>query len=184
MSDTSTSVKFEAPLVTSDSTPVYHYLRFPKDLLKHFGFKGNLRRVICTLNGAETFNTTVFPNKETYLIALNKRLRDKLGITVGDIVQVELAKDESKYGFPMPEEFAEVLRQDPEGKAMFEALTPGNQRIMLQLVSYNKNVDKRIIRSLTGLALLKHNDGKFDYRVQHDGMRAACAFRPDVEFKP
>jgi hypothetical protein len=177
-------VKFKAPLVTSDGTPVYHFLRFPKELVKHFEFKRNLRRVVCTLNGVETFNCALFPSKDSYLIALNKKLRDKLSLSVGDTVTVELERDESKYGFPMPKEFAEVLRQDPEGKAMFEALTPGNQRIMLQLINYNKNVDKRIIRSLTGIELLKRNDGKFDYHMQHDGMRLACSLPKDMEFDP
>jgi len=183
MNDTPKPVKFKAPLIASDSTPVYHFLRFPKSKVAHFGFKGNLRRVICTLNGMETFNCALFPSKDHYLISLNKKLRDKLGLSVGDQVTVELARDESKYGFPMPAEFAEVLRQDSAGKAMFEALTPGNQRIMLQLVNYNKDVDKRIIRSLTGIELLKQNDGKFDYHMQHDGMRLACSLGPEIEFE-
>lgn len=175
------SAKFTSELITSDSTPIYHYLRFPKELVKHFEFKGNLRRVVCTLNGNETFQCALFPSKESYLIALNKKIRDKLGLSVGDIVKIKLEKDESKYGFPMPDEFAEVLKQDPKGRAMFEALTPGNQRIMLQLVNFNKTVDKRIIRSLTGIELLKQNDGKFDYRMQHDGMRLACSMPAHFE---
>ena len=94
MSDAPKPVKFKAPLTTSDGTPVYHYLRFPKDKVKHFAFKGNLRRVICTLNGKETFNCALFPSKDHYLIALNKKLRDKLGLAVGDQVTIELAKDD------------------------------------------------------------------------------------------
>ena len=95
----------------------------------------------------ETFNCALFPSKELLFIVISKKLRDKLSITVGDRVTVELERDESKYGFPMPKEFAEVLRQDPEGKAMFEAMTPGNQRIMLQLVNYNKD-DRQADRPL------------------------------------
>jgi uncharacterized protein YdeI (YjbR/CyaY-like superfamily) len=83
----------------------------------------------------------------------------------------------------MPDEFAEVLRQDATGREMFEALTPGNQRIMLKLVDLSKDVDKRITRALAGIELLKDNGGKFDYHQQDDGMRAACAFRPDIEFE-
>ena len=52
MGDTPKPVKFETPLVASDGTPVYHFLRFPKTKVEHFAFKGNLRRVVCTLNGA------------------------------------------------------------------------------------------------------------------------------------
>src|SRR5258706_4990354 len=136
-------VKFRAECVTSDGTPVYHFLRFPKDKVRHFNFRRNLRRVICTLNGTETFNCVLYPRKDNYSIALNKKLRDKLGLSVGDTVEIYLERDESKYGFPMPKEFAEVLRQDAEGKAMFESLTPGNQRMMLMLVDHNRDVDRR-----------------------------------------
>jgi bifunctional DNA-binding transcriptional regulator/antitoxin component of YhaV-PrlF toxin-antitoxin module len=181
MSDTPKPVTFTAELVTSHGTPVYHFLRFPKEVVKHFGFKGNLRRVICTLNGAETFNCVLFPKDAHYSIALNKKLRDKLGLTVGDTVEIYLERDESRYGYPMPEEFAEVLRQDPAGNAMFEALSPGNQRIMLKLIDLNKDVDHRITRSLVGLELLKRNGGKFDYHMLDDGMRLAVSARPDVE---
>ncbi|MBV9215261.1 MAG: DUF1905 domain-containing protein [Acidobacteria bacterium] len=171
---TAPTAKFECKMTMSDSTPVYHYLRFDKELVRHFDFKGNLRRVVCTLNGVETFNCALMPNKDTYIIAVNKQRRDKLGIDVGDTVKVELVRDESKYGFPMPKEFEEVLRQDPVGRKMFEALTPGNQRIMLQLIEFNKTIDKRIARSLAGIELLKASGGEFDYSAQHLAMRVAA----------
>lgn len=183
MSEPPKPVRFKAELVTSDGTPVYHFLRFPKDKVKHFGFKGNLRRVICTLNSTETFNCVLFPSTETYSIALNRKRRDRLGISVGDTVAVYLERDESKYGYPMPKEFAEVLRQDTEGKAMFEALSPGNQRMMLMLIDKNKDVDKRITRSLVGLATLRQNDGKFDYHAQDDAMRLAVSPRKNIDFE-
>jgi hypothetical protein len=183
MSASPKSVNFKAELITSGTTPVYHFLRFPKEKVRHFGFKRNLRRVICTLNGVETFNCALFPSKDSYLIALNKERRVKHGLSVGDTVEVHLERDESKYGFPMPEEFAEVLKQDPGGKEMFEALTPGNQRMMLKLIDLNKDVDKRITRSLVALELLKRNNGKFDYHILDDGMRLAVSPRTAIEFK-
>lgn len=76
---------------------------------------------------------------------------------------------------PMPDEFAEVLRQDKEGKRSFEALSPGNQRLMLKLIVFVKDVDKRIIRSLVGIEILKKCEGKFDYHLLHDAMRVACS---------
>lgn len=167
------SVKIQSKLEITDSDPPWHILRFPKKKVEHFGFKGNLRRVICTLNGVETFNCSLFPAKDDYFITLNKKLREKLGLEIGSAATLEIVKDESKYGMPMPEEFAEVLRQDVEGKRLFEALSPGNQRLMLKLIVFVKDVDKRIIRSLTGIELLKLSDGVFDYHQQHDGMRAA-----------
>jgi len=164
-------VRFEATLILSGTTTVWHFLTVPKAKVADFGFKGNLRRVVCTLNGVETFNCSLFPSKGDYLITLNKKLRDKLGIGAGDTVTVELARDDSKYGMPMPDEFAEVLRQDPAGDRLFNELTPGNQRLMLKLVIAASDIDKRIGRGLEGLELLKRADGRFDWHAQQEAMK-------------
>jgi len=164
-------VKFRSKLEVTDSKPPWHIVRVPKTKVASFGFKGNLRRVVCTLNGAETFNCALFPSKGDYFITLNKLLREKLGLSVGKAVTVELVKDESRYGMPVPAEFAEVVRQDPEGKRLFESLSPGNQRLMLKLIVFVKDVDKRIARSLVGIELLKKCNGRFEYHLQHDAMR-------------
>lgn len=153
-------VKFESELEVTDSKPPWHILRFPKTKVAAFGFKGNLRRVVCTLNGTEAFNCSLFPAKEDYFITLSKKLRDGLGLKIGDLVTVELEKDESKYGMPMPEEFAEVLRQDPDGDKLFHALTGGMQRSLIYMIAAAKNIDKRIHLALITLEHLKDNDGK------------------------
>jgi hypothetical protein len=164
-------VKFKSKLEITDSDPPWHILRVPKESVASFGFKGNLRRVVCTLNHTETFNCALFPSKGNYFLTLNKKLRDKLRIQVGDPVAIELVKDESKYGMSMPEEFAEVLRQDPEGTRLFNALSPGNQRLMLKLIVFVKDVDRRIHRSLIGIECLKKSGGKFVYDELHAAMR-------------
>ena len=168
-------VRFKSKLEVTDSSPPWHILRVPKAKVAGFAFKGNLRRVVCTLNETETFNCALFPSKGNYFITVSKKLRDKLGLEVEKSVSIELEKDESEFGMPMPEEFAEVLRQDSEGEQLFNALSPGNQRLMLKLIVFSKDIDKRIIRSLTGLEILKKCDGKFEYHLLHDAMREACS---------
>lgn len=168
-------VRFRSKLEVTDSNPPWHILRVPKGKVADFAFKGNLRRVVCSLNGTEPFNCALFPSKGDYFITLNKKLRDQLGLKPGDAVTIELVKDDSRFGMPMPDEFAEVLRQDKEGKRLFEALSPGNQRLMLKLIVFVKDVDKRIIRSLVGIEILKKCEGKFDYHLLHDAMRVACS---------
>jgi hypothetical protein len=165
---------FLSTVEVTDSSPPWHIVRVPRSEVADFGFTGNLRRVVCTLNGVETFNCALFPSKGDYFVTLNKQLRDKLRVHVGDAISVELLKDESEIGMPMPEEFAEVIRQDPDGDRLFQAMSPGNQRLMLKLVDHVKDVDKRILRSLAGLAVLKELDGRFDYRIVHDAMKAAA----------
>lgn len=165
------SVRFKSKVEITDGTGVWHILRVKREKVASFGFKGNLRRVICTLNEIETFNCSLFPSKGDYFITLNKERRDKLELELGDSVAVELVKDTSAYGMPVPEEFAEVLRQDPDGERLFNALSPGNQRLMLKLIVFVKDVDRRIARAIAGIEMLKRSDGKFDYHAQHLAMK-------------
>jgi len=119
------------------------------------------RRVVCTINGGEGFHCALMPSGAgDYIISVNKKKRDELGIRIGDIITVELERDESKYGLPMPEEFREVLAQDPEGDRLFHALTPGKQRSLLYQASQKKDLDLRIHRALAIIEHLKENEGK------------------------
>ena len=164
--------------------PVWHVVRVPRSKVEHFGFKGNLRRVLCSLNGIGPFNYALMPSRGDYFITLSKQRRKDLKLNIGDAVIVEIEKDESKYGMPLPEEFAEVLRQDPDGERLFDSISPGNQRLMLKLVVAVSDVDKRIIRSLTGIELLKKSDGRFDWHEQNRAMRAATSRDPNLDFEP
>ena len=168
------NVEFETTLVTSTGKPVYHFLRFEKDLVAPFGFKGGIRRVVCTLNGTETIQCALLPagNGTQYCISLNKKIRDKLRLAVGDTVLVGLTRDESKYGLPMPEELQEVLHQDDEGNELFQALTNGKQRTILYYVAKYKDIDRRIGSALIIIEHLKNNAGKIDYRKLYQELKA------------
>lgn len=174
-------VRFESTVDITDSKPPWHIVRVPKAKVADFGFKGNLRRVRCRLNDSDAYQCSLFPSKGDYFLTISKKQREKLGLRAGDNLTVELVKDDSKYGMPMPEEFAEVLRQDPIADEIFNKLSPGDQRLMLKLVVFVKDVDKRIIRSLIGIELLKQMNGVFDYRAQHAAMRAGVSAIPPID---
>jgi hypothetical protein len=74
-----------------------------------------------------------------YITLNNKRMKE-LGLSIGDWVEVVLNPDESKYGMPVPEELAELLRQDPEGERRFEMLTPGKQRYIIHYIKSGKKL--------------------------------------------
>ena len=85
----------------------------------------------------------------------------KLGLKVGSTVQVNMRRDESEFGLPMPEEFREVLDQDAVAKEYFDALTAGKKRSLIHIISGVKNVDKRIERALMIVERLKDSKGIF-----------------------
>lgn len=110
--------------------------------------EGKSTRVLCTINGFE-FPAALRPRKSGgYFIGLSKEKMKKARLMEGMSVEAHFRLDESEFGFPMPEEFVEVLNQDPEGKRAFESLPPGYQRGWLHYISSGKAVDTRIKRSL------------------------------------
>ena len=80
------------------------------------------------------------------------------------MLDIELLKDESKYGIPMPEEFQELLYQDEEGNDLFHALTAGKQRSLLHIIGTVKSPDIRIRKGMIMLNHLRSNNGKLDFR--------------------
>lgn len=167
-----TSARFKTELLRSDGSHEWIYIRVPVEIVESFSFTGNTRRVVCTINKAESFQCAVMPNgKGDFYITVNKEHRVRLGVAEGDTVAIELEKDTSKYGLPMPEEFREVLDQDREGDRLFHALTPGKQRTLLHQINSAKDIDRRIHIALVIVQHLKDNEGRLDYALLFEQMR-------------
>lgn len=144
----------------------------PKSEIEKLGLKD--RRTLVSINGSEFKSAAIFPSKTgAYFINLHQALRKKLGLILGQEIEVKVRPDESKYGAPLPEEFDELLQQDEEGATHFENLTPGKKRSLLYLVSKLKSADKRIEKSVVILEYLKRNQGKLDFRQLNQDFKNA-----------
>ena len=154
------TLKFKSELMRSPFESGWHFLLIEAKHGEKFEKKNGSRRVVCTINGALSFQCALQPWDGNYTIIVNKTKGDKLGIVAGEKVTVELAKDESKYGLPMPAELKEVLKQDREGDKLFHKLTAGKQRSILYWVGQVKDIDKRIHTALVFIEHLKKNEGK------------------------
>lgn len=146
-------IKIKALLDHAPETSGWHFLVIEKKTADKLSFKDKYKRVVCKINGGEPFQCALMPTRGKFYIIVNKKKREALGIVAGDRVNVELVVDESKYGLPMPEEFREVLNQDPEGDKLFHSLTPGKQRSLLYYVGNIKDIDRRIFQAL---AIIEH----------------------------
>lgn len=164
-------VEFETELTKSTTDSGWHFLLVEKDIVAKFGFEGKFKRVVCTINGGESFQCALLPWGELFYIIVNKKKRDALGIIAGNTVDVQLEKDESKYGLPMPEEFREVLNQDPDGDRMFHGLTAGKQRSILYQLSKPKDIDVRIHQALLIVDHLKENGGKIIDKILYEELK-------------
>lgn len=127
--------------------------------------KGEARRVVCTLNDKITYQCAILPYGDgVFVITVNKTNLTKLKLKEGSVVQVAVQKDDSEYGLPMPEEMAELLKQDEEGNRLFHALTPGKIRTLLYIIAQPKSSELRLHRALQVLEHLQQHEGKVDYK--------------------
>jgi hypothetical protein len=162
-------IKFKTTLIRSGQYDSgWHFVHVAAKIGEKFEKKNGSRRVVCTINGTEGFQCALLPSDGNFVIVVNKAKRTKLGIEEGSRITVELARDESKYGLPMPPEFKEVLKQDRHGSKLFHSLTAGKQRSILWWIGKIKDIDKRIHTALIFIEHLKKNDGK----IVHDRLDA------------
>ncbi len=109
----------------------------------------SLVRVVLTFSNGLQTHRALRKNKngETF-ISIGKSTLKEAKIEWGCDIEVSLHIDASEFGFAMPEELAELLKQDPEGDAAFRKLKPGNQRSFLYYIGSAKTIDTRINRAL------------------------------------
>ena len=119
-----------------------------------------------TVNDSKEIPCAIMPSSEGfYFININKEIRKDLKLKIGDVVSVKIKKDESKYGMPVPEEFAEVLYLDPDVDKYFHKLTPGKQRSLLYLIAKPKGQETRIKKAIVISEHLKKHKGKLDFKI-------------------
>jgi hypothetical protein len=173
MPKTQKIVKLKTELTKSTTDSGWHFLIIDRDTVAKFGFEDKFRRILCSINGGERFHCALLPWGEQFYVIVNKKKRDEGGIVAGDIVDVVLEKDESKYGLPMPEDFAEILKQDPDGDRLFHNLTAGKQRSLLYHLSKAKDIDVRIHQGLVIVEHLKENGKIIDSKLYEELKRPA-----------
>lgn len=142
------------------------YLEVPPSIIKKIGGKFNVR-LLCTVNNAITFQGGIVAlgNGSGYISFNLKRMKE-VGVKDGDVVQVLLKPDPSKYGMEVPPELLELFKQDKDGKKRFDRLTAGKQRYIIHYVSTVKNSQKRIDRAILLIENLKKlPEGKESFRA-------------------
>ena len=133
---------------------------------------GENRRVICNAGNGVVFHCALMPDgKGNFQIFVNQERRSRLGWVLGQLVQVEIEKDQAKYGLPISDELSEVLLQEQEGSALFERLTPGKQRTLIHWSDNVKNPEIRIRRALVMVRHLMNQRGEVDFKLLNQEMK-------------
>jgi hypothetical protein len=138
---------------------------------------GNEKRVLCTVEDNETWHAALMPSQPYWFIMLNQARCRKLNLVIGQTVNVKLEKDESKYGMEMPEEFKEMLNQDPSASTYFEQLTAGKKRTLIHLIASVKNTQSRINKALAIAHHLNEVQGNLNFKILNQTIKEFNQYR-------
>lgn len=169
-------MKFKTKLLTKHSAVWGQHIMVP-DKFSTIIKKRKNQRLICLVNGLKSFNGALMPNgNNEYYLTLNKEFSRSLKLDEGDLLQIELQEDKSKYGMPMPPEMQEILDHDPEADAAFHKLSPGKQRSLLYIIGKPKTSDTRITKAIVITEYLKATGGKLDFKELNEAFKQAKEF--------
>lgn len=145
------------------------YISVSDEILESFMEEGDKllynQRFDVTINDQVTWQggTVSLGNNMAYITFSKARMK-KIGVQLGDTVTVHLEKNRSEYGFDVPEEFEEVLRQDSHANERFSKLSKGARRAIIYLVLQIKSSEKRIEKSIFLMENLKRAPEKVTMR--------------------
>lgn len=126
--------------------------------------EGNKRVILTFKNGEKMHCALISDGMGNFFININKEIRKRQNIVLGEEIEVILSKDNSKYGMPVPEEFVEIWSFDEKFNKLFHTLTPGRQRNLIHLVNKIKTKEIRIKKALTIRDYLIEVNGKIDFK--------------------
>ena len=129
------------------------YIEVPIDVEKEFGAKRV--KVKAKFNGEEYSGSIVKMGLPCYIIGITKEIRNKIEKTYGDIIEVEIKKDEEERVVEVPKEFSNLLDNNIEAKEFYESLSYSNKRKYIQWITSSKKEETKIKRMDEAIIKLK-----------------------------
>jgi hypothetical protein len=150
------AVHFESRLDRLPRKGGEFYIMVPDEVAQHFVEGRRPARVRCRLNGHVDFQCAIRPKGGGgFYINVGAPLRQEGKLGLGQMLHVEVRKDDSELGRDMPEELHELLELDEEGKRRFFASLPSHRRAIIHYIAGAKSVQIRIDRAIMMINRLK-----------------------------
>ncbi|MBS5938549.1 YdeI/OmpD-associated family protein [Clostridium sp.] len=134
---------FEAEIKKHDGKDAT-YIEVPLDIEKEFGAKR--LKVKVKFDNVEYRGSVVRMGLPCYMIGITKEIRSKIGKSFGDIVSVELEKDEDERKIELPEDFKEKLILNEKSYGFYESLSYSQKRKYFQWITSAKKEETRMKR--------------------------------------
>lgn len=90
-----------------------------------------------------------------HIIGITKDIRKKLGKDPGDIIFVEVEKDEEERVVEVPKDFAKLMEENLEAKEFYETLSYSGKGKYVNLINSEKKAETREKRITEAILKLK-----------------------------
>ena len=148
---------FEAILIRPEGAGTWTYLNVPQDVSATFGSKGQVKAK-GTVNGYP-FRSTALPRGDgSHYIVVGKSIRDPIGATQGEKVNVMLELDGEERQVDVPQDLEQAFETQPRAKDAFNQLTYSHKKEYVDWIMSAKQAATRQRRIEKAIVLL--SEGK------------------------
>lgn len=133
--------KFKTVLIQNGSIDA-GYIEIPFDVEKEYGAKRV--KVKALLNGVEYRGSMVRMGTPCFILGIPKTLRNKMGVTFGDMIAVELEKDVEERVILLPDDLTQQLSEN--ALLAFQSLSYSQQKKYILSIENAKQESTRVKR--------------------------------------
>jgi hypothetical protein len=145
-------VSFEAPVQAGRGGGAF--VEVPADALAALG--GGARfRVRGTLAGVALESSTMSTGSGRVALGLHKATREAAGVAIGDVVRIDVERDDREREIVVPPELVAALGDAPDARAFFDGLAPTHRRSYAEWIAGAKRPETRERRLARAIELLR-----------------------------
>jgi hypothetical protein len=144
-------MKFRATLELNGRTATG--IEVPPDVVEALG--GGRRPAVTVTIGGHSYRSTIGTMGGRTLVPVSAENRVRSGIAAGDVVDVEIERDDAPREIEVPDDFARALDAAPGARAAFDALSFSGKRRYVDPVEQAKapeTRERRIAKAVADLS--------------------------------
>ncbi|MHB9937204.1 antitermination protein NusB [Clostridium sporogenes] len=130
------------------------YIEIPFDVEKEFSAKRV--KILVKFENEQYRGSIVNMGLACYIIGITKEIRNKIDKTYGDIIKVELQKDEEERIVIVPEEFKVKLSNNKVANDFYESLSYSYKRKYIQWLTSAKKEETKVKRMEEAIVKLEN----------------------------
>ena len=130
------------------------FVEVPADALEALG-GGTRFRVRGTVSGVALESSTMGIGSGRVVLGLHKATREAAGVAIGDVVRIDVERDDREREIVLPPELDTALSGDPDARAFFDGLAPTHRRSYAEWIAGAKRAETREQRLARAIELLR-----------------------------